>query len=145
MNLILKKQLNAEITIEAAIIVPIVMLVVTGMLYMTMYVHDVIEIKSQAYQAGVEYAFTNDNKENILNKMSDLPLFVVTPIISVSEEVERYVIKIRMSGKGNVKMINYIVNSGDEQKIYIQKKMSREILYGSNVLIEELEKRKGSR
>lgn len=145
MKEIATKQFSARITLEAAIIVPIVMFVVAGMLYMTMYVHDVIAMKSKAYEAGIEYVFNDKSKETVLTKLEKSSFFVINPQVSISEEVEGYAIEISFTGKGNVKIIHSIVNSGKKQKIYVPKKMSGEILYGSKVLIEELEERKEKR
>lgn len=137
------KQFGANITLEAAIIVPIVMLVVAGMIYVTMYVHDVIVLRSKAYEVGIEYSLTNESKDKTLSKLREVSLFVVNPKVEICEQMESYVIKISLVGKGDANIIYTIVNSGKEQKIYVPKKMSREILYGSKVLIEELEERKG--
>lgn len=144
MNRAINRQLNAEITVEAAIVVPIVMLVVSGMLYMTLYVHDIIKLRSGAYSAGIEYIFNNNMGDEAVTKISGQALFVIQPHVRVLEEIESYVIEVDLSGNGNISMINIIVNLSNKQKIYIPKRMSENILYGSKALMEEIEKRKGS-
>lgn len=137
---------NAQITIETALIVPVVMLVVAGLIYMTLFVHDVIALRSEAYSIGIEYAFSTDKEKGTISaRLREIPLFVVKTKVDFIEEIENYVIKIEISGKGMVTFINKIINNNEIQKVYIPKRMSREVLYGSNALVGELEERKGDR
>ena len=49
-------KLKGEITIETAIVFPIVMLMVLLLIYFSMFLHDIVKMKSYAYGAGCTYA-----------------------------------------------------------------------------------------
>lgn len=140
----MKKWERAEITVEAAIVIPIVLFVIAGLLYTTLYVHDIVTLRSGAYSAGIEYVFVEEKEEGaVMAQIRELPLFVVKPEVVIKNEIGTYIIKINVRGKANVKFINNIINSGQEQKIYISKKISREVLYGSKALMEQMKDKRG--
>ena len=140
----MKKWERAEVTVEAAIVIPIVLFVIAGLLYMTLYVHDIVTLRSGAYSAGIEYVFVEDKEEGaVMARIRELPLFVVKPQVIIKNEIEGYVIHINVRAKGNVKFISDIINSGVEQKVYISKRISTEVLYGSKALMEGIKDKRG--
>ncbi|WP_302626328.1 TadE family protein [uncultured Eubacterium sp.] len=140
----MKKWERAEVTVEAAIVIPIVLFVIAGLLYMTLYVHDIVTLRSGAYSAGIEYVFVEDKEEGaVMARIRELPLFVVKPQVIIKNEIEGYVIHINVRAKGNVKFISDIINSGEEQKVYISKRISTEVLYGSKALMEGIKDKRG--
>ena len=140
----MKKWERAEVTVEAAIVIPIVLFVIAGLLYMTLYVHDIVTLRSGAYSAGIEYVFVEDKEEGaVMARITELPLFVVKPQVIIKNEIEGYVIHINVRAKGNVKFISDIINSGEEQKVYISKRISTEVLYGSKALMEGIKDKRG--
>lgn len=139
------RQEEAQLTIETALVFPIVLLILSGLFYMIMYVHDIVEVRSGAYRIGMEYSFGNISERDVENSIKGLPLFVVIPEIKVSKALDNYEISVDLQGKGNVNMINMIVNSGDRQVIHIPQRISKEVMYGSKVLLEELESKRGKK
>lgn len=140
----MKKWERAEVTVEAAIVIPIVLFVIAGLLYMTLYVYDIVTLRSGAYSAGIEYVFVEDKEEGaVMARIRELPLFVVKPQVIIKNEIEGYVIHINVRAKGNVKFISDIINSGEEQKVYISKRISTEVLYGSKALMEGIKDKRG--
>ena len=140
----MKKWERAEVTVEAAIVIPIVLFVIAGLLYMTLYVHDIVTLRSGAYSAGIEYVFVEDKEEGaVMARIRELPLFVVKPQVIIKNEIEGYVIHINVRAKGNVKFISDIINSGEDQKVYISKSISTEVLYGSKALMEGIKDKRG--
>lgn len=140
----MKKWERAEVTVEAAIVIPIVLFVIAGLLYMTLYVHDIVTLRSGAYSAGIEYVFVEDKEEGaVMARIRELPLFVVKPQVIIKNEIEGYVIHINVRAKGNVKFISDNINSGEEQKVYISKRISTEVLYGSKALMEGIKDKRG--
>ena len=111
---------------------------------MTLYVHDIVTLRSGAYSAGIEYVFVEDKEEGaVMARIRELPLFVVKPQVIIKNEIEGYVIHINVRAKGNVKFISDIINSGEEQKVYISKRISTEVLYGSKALMEGIKDKRG--
>ena len=145
LNRHLRRQEEAQLTIETALVFPIVLLILSGLFYMIMYVHDIVEVRSGAYRIGMEYSFGNIDEKDVENSIKGLPLFVATPKIKISKGLDSYEIAIDLQGKGNVNMINIIVNSGDRQIIHIPQTISKEVMYGSRVLLEELESKRGKK
>lgn len=140
----MKKWERAEVTVEAAIVIPIVLFVIAGLLYMTLYVHDIVTLRSGAYSAGIEYVFVEEKEEGaVMARIRELSLFVVKPQVIIKNEIEGYVIHINVRAKGNVKFISDIINFGEEQKVYISKRISTEVLYGSKALMEEIKDKRG--
>ena len=119
------------ITVEAAIIVPIVMFVIASVIYMTFYVHDIISIRSGVYSLAME-------SEN--SKMQIPSLFVMAPKVAKTETGNKIKFQVHMDGKGNVNFLKYIINSGSEEILTIQKTMNTEILYAGRAMIDAKEK-----
>ena len=65
-------KLKGEITIETAIVFPIVMLMVLLLIYFSMFLHDIVKMKSYAYGAGCTYAEMEfkDFESNVEKKFS---------------------------------------------------------------------------
>ena len=71
-------KLKGEITIETAIVFPIVMLMVLLLIYFSMFLHDIVKMKSYAYVAGCTYAEMEfkDFESNVEKKFQSIPLFI---------------------------------------------------------------------
>ena len=55
----LKKRLSGQMTVEASLVIPIVMMVVASFLYFSLYIHDIITVRSFAYSIGNRNIFKN--------------------------------------------------------------------------------------
>lgn len=133
-----KYENSGQITLEASIVVPLIIMVVAFFIYMALYIHDVIAIRSRAYGIGIEYAIGDGEK---VKKDIERYLFVVRPTVTVNEELNSYSIKITYAANGNRNFINRIIGEKETDTISIQKTMSREILY-SKAAITNKKKRK---
>ena len=71
-------KLKGEITIETAIVFPIVMLMVLLLIYFSMFLHDIVKMKSYAYGARCTYAEMEfkDFESNVEKKFQSIPLFI---------------------------------------------------------------------
>lgn len=129
-----KYENSGQITLEASIVVPLIIMIVAFFIYMALYIHDVIAIRSRAYGIGIEYAIGDSEKvkENI-----ERYLFIVHPTVTINEELNSYRIKISYAANGNRNCINKIIGEKETDTISIQKTMPREILYSKAVTINK--------
>lgn len=129
-----KYENSGQITLEASIVVPLIIMIVAFFIYMALYIHDVIAIRSRAYGIGIEYAIGDSErvKENI-----ERYLLVVHPTVTINEELNSYSIKISYAANGNRNFINRIIGEKETDTISIQKTMPREILYSKAATINK--------
>ena len=129
-----KYENSGQITLEASIVVPLIIMIVAFFIYMALYIHDVIAIRSRAYGIGIEYAIGDSEKvkENI-----ERYLFIVHPTVTINEELNSYRIKISYAANGNRNFINRIIGKKETDTISIQKTMPREILYSKAATINK--------
>lgn len=127
-----KGRYRGEITIETAIVFPIVILMVLSLMYFTMFLHDIVTLKSYAYAMGnkhIKEEFKTFEK-NITEEMGHIPLFVIDTETSCSNKLNSYLIKISYSAKSNFLSMNRIINQDRRgYEIKVEKNMSRDILY----------------
>lgn len=65
-----RTRLNGSYTIEAAFIIPIIMLVIVSVFYLCFYLHDSLNLKAAAYSYGMRhYKDKNVPSEEILNDL----------------------------------------------------------------------------
>lgn len=126
----LKKTQSGQISIEAAIIVPITIIVVASFIYIAFYAHDVISIRSGVYSMAIG---EKDNEQ--------MPaLFVISPKIVKKENTIQNKISIHMESKGNTNFINGIIHRKKEEILTVQKTMNSETLYVSRALLDMTKK-----
>ena len=123
----LTKVKTGQITIEASIIVPMIILIITALIYMTLYAHDIISIRSSAYGLGVEEVEKN-------TKMAGL--FVIKS--KIVETVSKSYVKINMDmeNKKNTNFIKNIIYCENQESITVQKTMNTEVLYSARALMD---------
>lgn len=127
----LTKVKTGQITIEASIIVPMIILIITALIYMTLYAHDIISIRSSAYGLGVEEVEKN-------TKMAGL--FVIKP--KIIETVSKSYIKINMDmeNKENTNFIKNMIYGKNQELITVQKTMDTEVLFSARALLDTIGK-----
>lgn len=127
----LTKVKTGQITIEASIIVPMIILIITALIYMTLYAHDIISIRSSAYGLGVEEGEKN-------TKMAGL--FVIKP--KIIETVSKSYIKINMDmeNKENTNFIKNMIYGKNQESITVQKTMDTEVLFSARALLDTIGK-----
>lgn len=123
----LTKVKTGQITIEASIIVPMIILIITALIYMTLYAHDIISIRSSAYGLGVEEVEKN-------TKMAGL--FVIKP--KIIETVSKNHVKINMDMKnmGNTNFMKNVIYGENRESITVQKTMDTEVLFSARALLD---------
>ena len=137
----LKTKMCGQITLEASIIMPIVILIIVSLIYFSFYVHDVITIRSTAYSAGVQNASEDTGifSRNIKEKIARAPLFVTRFSVKCIDKSSFYEIKMSGSNNSNINWLDKIINvGGSEQTMKIEKDMSREVLYVYSAVASEL-------
>lgn len=138
---IFNRRALAQITIETAIVMPIVIMVIAGFIYMSLYIHDVIAIKSSFYKVGVESVDKEfrEFQDKVNNKAVKVPLFILKPKVYCEEENRRYIIRADVKSESNFNLINNMINTmADTYTIEIEKNMSREILYAVGAIKKEI-------
>lgn len=120
---------GGQISVEASIIVPIVLMVVASLIYMALYAHDIISVRSGAYIWAVE--------ENV-DKVKMPGLFVVRPQIVKKSTQNQVNINIGITDKGNTNFIKKVIYDKRNESIKVQKTMNSEILYASRALLDAI-------
>lgn len=135
------RRVPAQITIETAIVMPIVIMVITGFLYMSLYIHDVIAIKSSLYRVGIESVDKefSEFQDKVNNKEIKIPLFVLKVHVSCEEERDKYIIEANVKSESNIKWMNNVANAvSNTYEIKVEKNMSRETLYVVGAIKKEI-------
>ncbi|MCI8956585.1 MAG: pilus assembly protein [Eubacterium sp.] len=113
------------ITVEASIIVPIVMFVITSVIFMSFYMHDIISIRSGVYLYAFNYG------KNTMPSM-----FVLCPQIVKTETESSLKVKVYIKKNKNNKFLKYTLNRNSEETLTIQKTMNTEILYAARAIMD---------
>ena len=137
----MKKRLSGQMTVEVSLVLPIVMMVVVSLLHISLFVHDVITIKSFAYSIGNR----NIRKEidefesNIKTDFKRVPLFVMKASVSLDNEQSFYKMKILAKSNIYTQWIENIINVDSmNQEVQIPKNMETEIFYAYRAVSDEL-------
>lgn len=123
----LKKSQPGQISVEASIIVPIVITVMASLIYMAFYSHDLVSVRSGAYSASIE----NESGQNLFPA-----LFLVKPQLIKTEKLNQIELKLNIGTKRNINFINKIILSKEDESIRVQKTMNPEILYAARALTD---------
>ncbi len=137
----MKNKLSAQITLEAAIVVPIVMLLVVSSMYLSLYIHDIVAIKSFGYSAAIEYAEEDfeEFRKKVTAKLKNVPLFVMNIQAECYQEVGAYKVVITFNGISNIHWLNTIINSGDNfQTIQAERGICTEFMYAVEAVCDKL-------
>lgn len=76
---------KGEITIETTIVLTIIMMIIGLMIYVTLYVRDVATINAYSYSAMVQLGSDEEYGKTALGKITNAPLFVIKPKVSISD------------------------------------------------------------
>lgn len=127
----LTKVKAGQISIEASIIIPTVILIITSLIYIALYAHDIISIRSSVYGYAVEEGEKN-------TKMPGL--FVIKP--EIVETVSKNHVKINMDMKnmGNTNFIKNMIYGKNQESITVQKTMDTEVLFSARALLDTIGK-----
>lgn len=137
----MKQNLSGEITLETAIIMPIVMIIVGTFLSVSLYVHDVVTIKSSAYSLAMEYRTCNfeEFREKVCNKVGHIPLFSMSIKAKCTKEGNKYKVNVYPLTNNNAGWLIKFWGENDSIIVEVQKKMSIEAMYVLRAVMDNLE------
>ena len=124
-------KLKGEITIETAIVFPIVMLMV------------LLLMKSYAYGAGCTYAEMEfkDFESNVEKKFQSIPLFITKVSAKCGESTNQYKITLQYTSISNIKWMEEFINKGNNSyEINVEKRMSRKIFGITSAIRDNIQK-----
>lgn len=121
----LKKMKNGMITVEASIVVPIVMLTIASFVFMAFWVHDIVSVRSGSYALAV------GQEKGVIPS-----LFVIRPKIVKTETVDMTKVTIMTEKKGNTTFLGYLINKNKKEVLTVQKSMNTEILYAGRAIMD---------
>ena len=125
-------KLKGEITIETAIVFPIVMLMVLLLIYFSMFLHDIVKMKSYAYGAGCT---------NVEKKFQSIPLFITKVSAKCGESTNQYKITLQYTSISNIKWMEEFINKGNNSyEINVEKRMSRKIFGITSAIRDNIQK-----
>lgn len=126
----MKKKISGEVTVEAAIVVPLILLIVISLIYFAFCIHDILIIRSYAYSAGIESSACDleDFSDNVKLKISKAPSLMITPIIECYQKNEGYFIEIKGVNSNAIKIYNNLIE-GINIKLRIEKSIDRKEMY----------------
>lgn len=136
-------KLKGEITIETAIVFPIVMLMVLLLIYFSMFLHNIVKMKSYAYGAGCAYAEMEfkDFESNVEKKFQSIPLFITKVSAKCGESTNQYKITLQYTSISNIKWMEEFINKGNNSyEINVEKRMSRKIFGITSAIRDNVQK-----
>ena len=128
-------KLKGEITIETAIVFPIVMLMVLLLIYFSMFLHDIVKMKTYA-----EMEF-KDFESNVEKKFQSIPLFITKVSAKCGESTNHYKITLQYTSISNIKWMEEFINKGNNSyEINVEKRMSRKIFGITSAIRDNIQK-----
>ena len=137
----MKNKLSGQITLETAIVMPIVMIIVGTFLSISLYIHDVITVKSYAYSLAIEYRECNleEFAQKVCNQIAQAPLFVMDTKAECARENDGYKIILCPRSKDKTGWLKMFFNKGDLITVEINKTINPEMMYAIRAVIDKLE------
>ena len=137
-----KKAFSGQITLETAMVMPIILLIVVSLIYICFYIHDVVILKSYGYSAAVEYKDQDIKvfEREVKAKINNAPVIIIKPYIRVEKGNGKYDVYISMKGLSNLNIINNIVNRTDEKKISVERSISAEMMNACRAICDKISK-----
>lgn len=129
---ILVNKRKGEVTIETAIVFTIIMILIGSMIYLSLFLHDKVAVKSYTYSGLIEGADKDEEKceQLVQNKLSRAPLFVIKPGINFSSDVNKYKCCIEESESSTMTFLNSVISiAAGKQEIEVVRKMPIDKMY----------------
>ncbi len=130
-RIIIKKE-RAEITVETAIVLTIIMLLLCSMIYCSLFLHDKVAIKSYLYAGLVEGAdkTESESEKAVKKKIKKASLFTLKPSIDFDSNINKYKCKVSEKGNRTMKLLGNIMSfSKGSQTVEVVRKMPIEKMY----------------
>lgn len=121
---------EAEITLEAAIVVPLAILMVIGLIYFSFFVHDILVLKSYAYSVAVD----NQGKEiedfstSVKKKIEKAPTLIIDAKVDCSTSYDKYIITIEGNVSQKTKLVEGLIEK-IEVEVKLEDNMKMETIY----------------
>ena len=83
---------KASLTIEASIVLPLVMLIVVSMISTIIYIHDITAARGRVYSGAIEIIKDRNSDINQLvnNNLSKTPAYIMSFNAKVNEHIDSY-------------------------------------------------------
>ena len=139
-----KEKMSGEITLEAAIVMPIILSLIITVICFVLYFRDGLVLESCVYGTASEDIGDNYDvfQQSVLESVGKEQLYVLEPKIQFHKGLESY--KISIEGRLKVKiwgMNNLIDAVYRPTSITIEKNMSTKILYIARTIIKQAERK----
>lgn len=128
----MKKKISGQITVEAAIVIPMVIMIIASLMYFSFYVHDVVKIKGFVYSMGNRNIEKGEKEfdETVREDLKNAALFLLTPDIECMNKIGKYQIQIVLRNNKSINWLERLLKIDDSiQMIEVEKDMNYEILY----------------
>lgn len=137
----MKKKYLGQITVEAAIVMPIIMIIIASLMYFSFYVHDVVKIKSFVYLVGSQNADKEEKEfeETIKEELKKASLFIMESNVECEKNKENFQIHILLKKTQKIKWLDMLLNiDNSAYTINIEKEINCKILYAGRAICDEL-------
>lgn len=138
----MKRRMSGEVTVEMAIVFPIIVMILWSLIYVLLYIHDVATIKCFAYSQGIQCADESIGKlkNNINQNIDNIKFYVVKTSCKCKDRGSYFEIETKVESVNSPRWLKAIIgNERLVKKIKIEKEMSKEILYGYRAVSDILE------
>ena len=128
----MKKTNKGEISIETAIVMAVILMIIGALIYFSLYVHDVVTIKAYTHAAMVESAADDYGvfKNKVSQQLKKMPLFVLQVSTSYSENIDFYTVEIVETPHTTMKWLNSIIGLlNGKHTMKVTRKISTDRMY----------------
>ncbi|MCR5737147.1 MAG: hypothetical protein K6G64_05815 [Eubacterium sp.] len=136
--------LSGEITLETAIVMSLIMVIMIVLVCFTLYTHDALVIKAYAYGAANESIGEEEAvfRQKVQEQVEQAPLFVMKPSVKIEKKLDSY--RVTVKGTCHLKVFGFekFFSEGFEPKsMNIEKNMSTSLLYIAREISEQVERK----
>lgn len=136
---LMKTEISGEITIEASIVVPMVILILAFVLFVSFYLHDIVVTSAFSYGRIIEINNMKNSSsvQEITEKaIKEAPLFVAK---NSEERIDKEKVTIVSKYNFPMKWIKVIMDNSNETVIEVEKNMNTEIMYIYKTVLDLME------
>ena len=138
------RRLSGEITLEAAIVMSLIMVIIIVLVCFTLYTRDALLIKAYAYGAANESIGEKEAvfRQKVQEQVEQAPLFIMKPSVKIEKKLDSY--KGTVRGTSHLKVFGFekLFSEGFEPKsMNIEKNMSTSLLYVAREILEQAERK----
>ena len=138
----MKKTLSGQITVEAAIVVPVMIMALISVISLGMYIRDAVVIKSVGYRVATDFEKEDMDScvKEIKSGLKNASLFISGYSIEEKNSFGKSTIIINMKNNSKILWLNKLINFGKNNiSIDSEQPISREFMYATEAIVDELE------